>query len=142
MILESCRIMIPKNQNLGEVRVWKHESKSLGEARVWMSRWGGGMKILIKKSRWGEGMIDLGEVRVWFLGEVRVWSLGEPRWALFWHAHVTLGKQNEKTASMFLFTCMAAFRSSVSLLRSFEALILTVMAWLISLMASSCCLFT
>ena len=30
-------------QNLGEVRVWKHESKCLGEVRVWMSRWGGGM---------------------------------------------------------------------------------------------------
>ena len=78
-------LMLPKNLNLnlGEVRVWKHESKSQGEVKVWMSRWDEGMKICIKKSRWGEDMISLGEVRVWFLGEMRVWSLGEPRWAQF-----------------------------------------------------------
>ena len=49
-----------QNLNLGEVRVWKHESKSL-------FRWDEGMKICIKKSRWGEVVIGLVEVR-WLWG--------------------------------------------------------------------------
>ena len=57
-MLERCGNMLPKN--LGEVRVWKHESKTLGEMRVWMSRWGEGMKTRVKNSRWGEGMMGLG----------------------------------------------------------------------------------
>ena len=71
-------LMLPKNLNLnlGEVRVWKHESKSQGEVKVWMSRWDEGMKTWIKKSRWGEGMTGLGEGMIsrWGEGMTSRWT--------------------------------------------------------------------